>query len=105
MKKALALIAVAGLAGVAAAQPVATVNTTVNGGASVSVAPGATISVASVVSWTGGVQFAGIQGGVAVQGNAGAGSNFTSEFTAGTLVNLGAFNGGSREGMDIAVTP
>ncbi|MEZ6232668.1 MAG: hypothetical protein R3B68_00620 [Phycisphaerales bacterium] len=105
MKKALALVAIAGLAGVAAAQPAATVVTSVNGGASATVAPGATISVASVVSWTGGVQFAGIQGGPTVQGNAGAGSNFTSAFTAGTLVNLGSFNGGSRTGMDIAVTP
>ncbi|MCA9287009.1 MAG: hypothetical protein KDA05_00405 [Phycisphaerales bacterium] len=106
MKKALALIAVAGLAGVAVAQPVATVVTTANGGAAASVAPGATISINAVVSWTpAGTQFAGIQGGTIVQGNAGSGSNFASDFAAGALVNLGAFSGGSRTGMDIAVTP
>ena len=104
MKKALALVAIAGLAGMASAQS-ATVNTTANGGASATVAPGATISIASVITWTGAPQFAGIQGGITVQGDAGSGSNFTSAFNPGALVNLGAFSGGSRTGMDIAVTP
>ncbi|MEZ6232669.1 MAG: MYXO-CTERM sorting domain-containing protein [Phycisphaerales bacterium] len=104
MKNVLALVAVAGLAGVASAQS-ATVAVTANGGANASVAPGAIVSIATTATWGGAVQFAGLAGSINVSGNAGAGANFTSDFSAGTLVNLGAFNGGSRQGIDIAVTP
>jgi uncharacterized protein (TIGR03382 family) len=104
MKKALALAVVAGLATMASAQS-ATITTTANGGAAAVVAPGSTVQINAVVSWTGAVQLAGLKGAVTVAGNAGAGGNFTSEFTAGSLVNLGAFTGGSRTGLDIGVTP
>ena len=104
MKNVLALVAVAGLAGVASAQS-ATMTVTANGGANASVLPGASVDIAASLTWGGAVQFAGVAGSIVVDGNAGAGSGFTSDFNAGALVNLGAFNGGSREGMDIAVTP
>jgi len=110
MKKALALVAVAGIAGVASAQ-VATMAVTANGAAAALVTPGQVVTIAANVTWPGGpqtggnIQFAGIKGGIAVQGNAGAGNNFTSAFSSGGLVNLGSFNGGSRTGIDIAVTP
>ena len=105
MKKALALVAVAGLAGIASAQS-ATMTVTANGGAAVSVAPGTAVNIAATATWGGtNVQFAGLKGAIKVAGDAGAGANFTSAFTAGGLVNLGAFTGGSRTGIDIAVTP
>ncbi|MCA9287008.1 MAG: hypothetical protein KDA05_00400 [Phycisphaerales bacterium] len=104
MKNVLALVAVAGLAGVASAQT-ATMTVTANGSGAISVAPGASVAIAATCVWGGAVQFAGVAGSINVSGNAGAGSGFTSDFAAGALVNLGAFNGGSRQGMDIAVTP
>lgn len=104
MKKALALVAVAGLAGLASAQT-ATVTTTANGGNAVSVAPGTAVNLAVAVTYTGGVQLAGLQGGVKVAGDAGTGSNFAFNLGAGPLINTGSFTGGSRLGMDVASGP
>jgi hypothetical protein len=104
MKKALALVAVAGIAGVASAQS-ATMTVTANGSNAVNVNPGDSVTINAELSWTGAVQFAGVKGAIRVDGNAGAGSNFTSDFPAGLQVLYGAFNGGSREGLDFAVTP
>lgn len=104
MKKALALVAIAGLASLANGQA-ATMRVTANGGAAAVVAPGANVVIDATVSFTPGMQFAGTKGNLNVQGNVGSGSGFTSDFAAGALVNLGAFTGGSRTGMDIAVTP
>ena len=66
---------------------------------------GEPVHVTATVSWTGAPQFANIQGTLRFRDDAGQASNFMSEFAAGSLVNFGAFNGGSREGMDITATP
>ena len=58
MKKALALVAVAGIAGIASAQS-ATMHVTANGGANATVAPGASVTINATASWSGAVQFAG----------------------------------------------
>jgi hypothetical protein len=104
MKKVLALVAVAGIAGVASAQT-ATMTVTADGTNAVTVNPGESVNINAELSWTGAVQFAGVKGAIRVEGNGGAGSNFTSDFPAGLQVLYGAFNGGSREGMDFAITP
>lgn len=110
MKKAFAIVVVAGTAGIASAQLIqASITTTANGGATAVIAPGGTVHIMSRVSWFPGggntTQFAGAQGGIIVTGNAGSGANFISEFATGPLVNLGAFIGGSRTGMVFGVTP
>ncbi|MEZ6235543.1 MAG: GC-type dockerin domain-anchored protein [Phycisphaerales bacterium] len=66
---------------------------------------GETVHVAATVSWTGAPQFGSMSGTLRFRDDAGQASNFTSEFASGSLVNLGTFNGGSREGMDIASLP
>ncbi len=103
MKKALALVAIAGLASVAAAQT-ATVRTTANGGAAAVVAPGSTVTIAVTIAHN---QFAvaGLQGGAIITGNAGTGGNFATTIPGLPTVNMGSFTGGSRTGVDFAFTP
>jgi len=103
MKKALALVAIAGLASVATAQT-AEVIVTVNGGSNTVVAPGATVTVGVQIAHN---QFsvAGIQGGSIIAGNAGTGGNFVTTVPGLPTVNMGAFTGGSRTGVDVAFTP
>jgi hypothetical protein len=108
------LAAAAALAPAAYAQSVATMRLTADGQASVTVAPNTPVHLDGIVSWTLGPQtggtgsqntFAGIKGGILITDDAGSPANLTSHFTIGGLVNLGSFVGGSRPGIDIAVTP
>jgi len=102
----LSILLLAACPPVALAQPTifATVTTTADGSPAVAVQPGTPVRLRVILSHTG-ATLAGIAGGTAVAGNAGAGSNFSTTIPSLPTVILGSFVGGSRLGADIANPP
>jgi len=88
----------------ATAHPLATVTTTVDGAASMTVQPGQPVAIAVRISHNA-FHFAGIAGGTKVTDNAGLASNFSTTIPALPTVNFGAFVGGSRVGAEIVAMP
>lgn len=82
----------------------ATVTTTANGSASITVQPGTPVQLSVSISHN---QFkvAGFMGGTVVDGRAGTPSNFSTTIPALPTAIFGNFFGGSRIGADIATPP
>lgn len=82
----------------------ATVTTTANGSASITVQPGTPVQLSVSISHN---QFkvAGFMGGTVVDGHAGTPSNFSTTIPSLPTAFFGSFVGGSRIGADIATPP
>lgn len=91
--------------GATASGQLGSITVLVDGTEKVVVAPGASVRLDVVASYSGGIQLAGVRGGVRVAGDAGTPSNFVFHLGSGPLINTGAFAGGSRLGMDVASGP
>ncbi len=107
MRHGIALLALAGVAAIASAQPAATVTTTVHGAASATISPGGSVHVEVKIAHNG-AMVAGIFGGSVITDNAGTPSGFFTTIptiAAIPLASLGYFVGGSRVGADINNPP
>lgn len=79
---------------------VATVTTSVNGGATAAIEPGGSVVVSVRVAHDG-FSFAGIEGGTIVDNDAGVGGNFRWTLPSLPTIHSGGFVGGSRVGASI----
>ncbi|MCA9288327.1 MAG: hypothetical protein KDA05_07075 [Phycisphaerales bacterium] len=73
------------------------------------VAPGEVFYVEALLTYPhlvgGWHQFAGVQGSIVIDGDAGSPSNFRCFFSSSVLIRWGEFVGGSRVGLDYELTP
>ncbi len=103
-KPAALIVVIAFVNTLAAAQPMASITVTANGGASAVVQPGEPVTIAAVL-WQNQYCMAGVAGGTIVTDHAGQASDLRSRWFGLPTINFGMFQGGSRVNADFAFTP